>query len=180
MDLQSLIKNANFDHSRKVSQISGMMARKAGYSEAESRIIEQAGLYHDVGKSALPIEILNKPGALTPSEYEIIKTHTILGCKQITEAVQILSVAALVAQQHHEKADSTGYYHLSCKETHPYARLVSCADVMDALYSRRAYKNSWDIAKIREYFTAQSGKQFDPEMVNVLFSIMDDVLKLYH
>ena len=90
-----------------------------------------------------------------------------------------MSAATIVASQHHEQVDGTGYHHLSGENIHPYARLVACADVMDALYSRRSYKEPWDIAKIREYFTAHSGKQFDPEMVRILFSVLADVLALY-
>ena len=181
MDLQALINNTNYDHSRKVSQISGLMARKAGYSENESRIIEQAALFHDVGKSEIPKYILRKPASLTPEEYETIKTHVTAGYKQLNEAAQILGVASKVASDHHEHVDGYGYPHgITSNEMHDYAKLVACADVMDALYNRRAYKEPWSVSKIKEYFTARYGKQFDPEMVKVLFSIMDDILQIYN
>jgi len=179
MDLLKLIDNTNYEHSRQVSEISKLMAKKAGYSQAESRIIAQAALYHDIGKVAIPPCILNKPASLTPDEYEIVKTHAAVGCKQITEAVQVLTIAAIIAQQHHEYQNGCGYYRLSGDDIHPYAKLVAVADVFDALYSKRAYKKAWNMRKIREHFTEQTGKQFDAEMVSLIFSIIKDVLELY-
>ena len=179
MDLPELINNANYEHSRKVSAISGLMAEKAGLPQSGSRDIAQAALYHDVGKSAVPPDIINKPASLTPAEYEIIKTHTTAGVRQINDVVRLLTIAGILAGQHHEHVDGRGYHHLSGDKIHPYAKLVACADVFDALYSQRPYKERWDLAKIRRYFITQSGNQFDPVMVDVLFSILDDVLALY-
>jgi HD-GYP domain-containing protein (c-di-GMP phosphodiesterase class II) len=156
-----------------------MMAVKAGYSYAESELIAQAAYFHDVGKAAIPARILSKPSALTPQEFNIIKTHTTIGSKQISDAAKVLALASIVALQHHEHMDGNGYQHLVGSDIHPYTKLIECADVLDALLSRRVYKDPWDIPSIRAYFTTQSGKQFDPAMVNVLFSILDDVLALY-
>ena len=180
MQVSQLLKDTEFDHSRKVSQISGLMAQKAGYSQDESRIIAECALFHDVGKCAVPAQILSKPATLTPDEYEIVKTHAAIGYKRLCEAAQILGLAAKVAIDHHEHVDGCGYPHgITSNEMHKYAKIVACADVMDALYSRRAYKEPWNIPQIRDYFTARAGKQFDPAMVKILFCIMDDVLKLY-
>ena len=179
MDLFDILENTKYAHSHQVSKISKLMADKAGYSRDESHIIEQAALYHDIGKSAIPPDILKKPGALTSAEYEIVKTHAALGSNQISEAVQVLRIAALVAQQHHEHENGMGYHHLPSEKVHPYAKLVSVADVFDALYSRRSYKEPWELQRIREYFLEQAGKQFDRQMVLLIFSIMDDVLALY-
>jgi len=179
-ELLELMKNADNEHSRMVSKISGMMAKKAGYSESRSRIIEQAGFYHDVGKSEIPPCILDKPSALTTDEFETVKTHTTIGCSKLNEAACIFTLASVVANQHHERVDGHGYPHeLNGNEILPYSKLIACADVFDALMRKRPYKESWDISKIRNYFTEQSGKQFDPVMVEILFSIIDDVLKLY-
>ena len=179
MGLLSLINNANFEHSRQVSEISKLMAEKSGYSQAETAIITEAALFHDVGKSAIPPCILNKPASLTSCEFELVKTHAVVGCKQITEVMQILTVAALIAGQHHEYENGHGYYHMSGADIHPYAKLVAVADVFDALYSKRSYKEPWSLADIQEYFIEQSGKQFDIEMVALLFGMIEDVLKLY-
>ena len=180
MDLAKLINSTKYEHSRKVSLISGLMAEKAGYSQSEVQIISQAALYHDIGKSGIPKIILNKTSVLTPEEFDIVKTHTVIGCNQITHAIQVLTAAAIVAQQHHEHVNSdAGYHRLSGDAIHPYAKLVAVADVYDALRARRSYKEPWDAARIAEYFAAQSGKQFDRDMVNLLFRVLGDVQALY-
>lgn len=179
MNLLKLIRNADTEHSRRVSQITGLMARRAGYSQAESRMIEQAALFHDAGKAAIPQSILNKPSSLTPAEISLVKTHTSAGAFQLSDAVRILSLATILAEQHHEHIDGNGYHHLSGDEIHPYAKLVACADVFDALYSRRAYKEPWSVESIKDYFAAKSGKQFDSKMTLLLLSIIDDILTLY-
>ena len=179
MDLQRLHNSANRGHSRRVSAISGLIAERAGYPQAESRIIAQAALFHDCGKSEIPAHVLYKPSVLTPGEYGVIKTHTTIGYRLLSEAARILTAAAFVAGHHHEHMNGAGYHNLSGDEIHPYARLVACADVFDALYSRRAYKKPWDMTKIRAFFAEQSGKQFDPIMAALLFNGIDDVLSIY-
>lgn len=167
-----------FDHSRQVSRISVLLAQKAGYSSYETSVIGQAALYHDIGKVAIPESILNKPGALTPEEFAIVKTHTEEGFSQIQEMIEILTVAAVIAREHHERLDGSGYLHLSEREIHPYARLISICDVFDALYSPRSYKPAWDIIRIRDYFDNQS-RQFDRDSVALLFGAMSEILAYY-
>lgn len=179
MDAMMLVDSTNFEHSRTVSQISRLMAARAGFSEKECQVIAQAALCHDVGKAAIPATILNKPSSLTPAEYEMVKTHTEAGYAQITETIQTLSIAAIVARQHHEHIDGHGYLRLSGDDIHPYAKLVAVADVFDALYSRRAYKEPWNLGTIRDYFTQRAGRQFDEAAVSLLFSILSDVLIMY-
>jgi HD-GYP domain-containing protein (c-di-GMP phosphodiesterase class II) len=180
MDLHTLVAGARYAHSRQVARISALLAEKAGFEPRETAVITQAAELHDIGKTALPPELLNKPGALTAGEFELVKTHTTLGCQQITDAIDILIVAALVANQHHEHIGGNGYIGLAGEDIHPYARLIAVADVFDALYSRRAYKEPWDIERIRAYFTEQSGKQIDAEVVRCLFDAMGEILALYN
>ena len=179
VELFSLVNSTNFEHSQTVSQISRLMADKAGFSENEREVIAQAGLCHDVGKAAIPVDILDKPSSLTPAEYEVVKTHTAAGHAQITKTIESLSIAAIVALQHHEHIDGLGYGHLAGADIHPYAKLVAVADVFDALYSRRSYKEPWDVERIKEYFAQRAGRQFDKGAVSLLFSILGDVLPLY-
>ena len=179
VELLTLVNNTNFEHSRTVSQISRLMAGKAGFSDSECQVIAQAALCHDVGKSAIPADILNKPASLTPEEYEVVKTHTTAGYEQITKAMQTLSTAAIVALQHHEHVDGHGYFGLAGSDIHPYAKLVAVADVFDALYSRRSYKEPWDVGRIKGYITQRAGRQFDKDAVGLLFSILSEVLALY-
>jgi len=180
MTLETLINHTCFTHSRQVSKISALLAECAGYSPDETALIEQAALYHDIGKTDIPEQILNKPGALTREEFAIVKTHTELGFNKITETVHILTVAADICRDHHERPDGAGYGGIKDRDIHPYTKLISVADVFDALYSKRAYKEAWDIDKIRGFFHEQSGAQFDAGIVMLLFSVLDKVLPLYH
>ena len=177
MNLDTLVENTCFAHSRQVSKISALLAECAGYSPDQAAIIEQAALYHDIGKSDIPEYILNKPGALTPEEFAVVKTHTALGYDKIRDTINILSAAADVCRDHHERPDGAGYRGMT--NIHPYTKLISVADVFDALYSKRAYKAGWSVAEIRDYFKACSGTQFDEGIVALLFSVIDRILLLY-
>ena len=179
MNLNSLVESTCFTHSRQVSKISELLAERAGYTSDEAAIIGQAALYHDIGKTEIPVHILNKPGALTSEEFEVVKTHTTLGFNKINETIDILSIAADICRDHHERPDGAGYGGVSEGDIHPYTKLITVADVFDALYSKRAYKEAWDIDRIRTFFREQAGAQFDAVIVTLLLSILDKILSLY-
>lgn len=179
MKLDALVEETQYQHSHMVSKISALLAESAGYAPDEVTLIEQAALYHDIGKNDIPRDILNKPGSLTPEEFALVKTHTAHGYNRITDAIGAMSVAAEVCREHHERQDGSGYNGLTDAEIHPYTKLIAVADVFDALYSKRAYKEAWSIPEIQEYFQAQTGVQFEPEMVTLLFSLLEKVLSLY-
>jgi len=179
MDLDSLIKHTCFGHSRQVSKISALLAESSGFSPDDTSVIEQAALYHDIGKSDIPEQILNKPGALTPDEFEVVKTHTVNGYNKITNTISVLNVAAEVCRDHHERLDGTGYGGIAGPGIHPFVKLISVADVFDALYSKRSYKAAWGVPEILVYFKEQSGTQFDSEVVLLLSSVIDRILPLY-
>ena len=176
--LEQLVSNAYFNHSRHVAQISKIIAAKAGYSETEITIIEQAALLHDVGKSAIPPDILNKPDVLTPEEYELIKTHTENGYHQIMDTISTLASAASVAKEHHERLDGSGYLKLSDDNINPYAKLISIADAFDALISRRVYKEPWDVKNAIQYL-AENDNHFDRIIVGYLMSVISEVILIY-
>jgi putative nucleotidyltransferase with HDIG domain len=176
--LEQLVLNTNFTHSRNVARVSRIIALKYGYNQAEADAIEQAALYHDVGKSTIPPEILKKPGPLTPDEYAVMKSHAEAGYSLIMEAIELLLVAAAVAKEHHERLDGSGYLRLPGRELSPYARLISIADVFDALLSRRAYKESWETSEVVKYLIDHAN-QFDNDIVNCLVSEIDNVLLVY-
>lgn len=179
MNLETLIDSTNFAHSRQVSKISALLAANAGYASEEVSVIEQAALYHDIGKAAVPVAILNKPGALTPDEFAIVKTHTEAGARQLQELADVLTIASQIAREHHERCDGSGYMNLRGSEMHPFSKLISVVDVFDALYSRRSYKEAWEIGKIRDLFEKQAC-QFDPDIVKLLFLNIEKILNLYH
>lgn len=176
--LEQLVSSTNYDHSQQVAKISRIIALKAGYSTDEAAAIEQAALFHDVGKTTITPDILNKPGSLTPEEFEIVKTHTEAGYEQIMEAIRILLIAAAVAKEHHERLDGSGYLRMPGSDINPYARLISIADVFDALVSRRSYKEPWDATRAIRYLT-EHGNHFDHAIVDCLTGSIDEVLLAY-
>jgi len=95
--IEQLLSNTKYSHSCNVAKISKLVALNAGYPDDEASVIEQAALLHDIGKTAIPSDILNKPDVLTKEEFEIVKTHTEAGYGQIMEAVKILTISAAVA-----------------------------------------------------------------------------------
>ena len=176
MDIAALMNSTHFAHSQQVAKISSILAQLAGYTAEETEVICQAALFHDIGKNGISPTILNKPGKLTPEEFHIVQTHTTIGQEQLTREVQALGAAIIVAQQHHERLDGSGYMGLGEKRIHPYAKLVAVADVFDALVSRRSYK---DIERTSKYLRGLAGIQFDCQFTMLLLDNMAQILALY-
>lgn len=175
-------------------------ARKKGFPreevERQKDLLRMAAMLHDVGKVAISDIILKKPARLTINEYEIMKTHTYLGARLFKDMQSDFDeVSFLVALNHHEKWDGTGYPgHMDPLSGPPlngldgesgrctpkkgeeiplFGRIVAVADVYDALCCRRSYKEPWDEERILEEMRNSSGTHFDPEMVDAFFGCMD-------
>jgi putative two-component system response regulator len=132
---------------------------------------------HDVGKIGIPDSSLGKPGPLSPEEFEVIKTHTLIGHEILRKSSRrILRTAATIALEHHERWDGTGYPRgLRGEEIHLHGRIVALADVFDALAHRRVYKEAWPLERILEYFRSMSGSQFDPELTSLFLNSQEDI-----
>jgi len=167
-------------HVKRVAQYSKLLALYYGLNEKESELLKQASPMHDIGKIAIPDSILNKPGKLTPEEFEVMKTHSQLGYEMLEgSSKSILKAASIVAHEHQEKFDGSGYpLGLSGEEIHIYGRITAIADVFDALGSDRCYKKAWDDDRIFEFFKEQSGKHFDPKLIDIFFTHLDEFLKV--
>ncbi len=165
-------------HVKRVADYSKILAHHFGMSEKESELLRLASPMHDIGKVAIPDAILNKPGQYTPEEFEIMKTHAQIGYEMLnTSKRTILKVAAIVAHEHQEKYDGTGYPQgLKGNNIHIYGRITAVADVFDALGSDRVYKKAWKDEKIFEFFKNERGKHFDPELVDIFFNHLDEFL----
>ena len=168
------------NHVKRVAEYSKILALKYGLSEAEAERIKTASPMHDIGKVAIPDAILNKPGKLTPEEYEIMKSHTVIGYNLLKGSKRrLLNAAAIIAIQHHEKWNGTGYpYGLRGEEIHLYGRITAVADVFDALGSERAYKKAWEIDRILQLFREERGEHFDPRLVDLFMENLDEFLKV--
>ncbi len=167
-------------HVKRVALYSEKLALLYGLSHEESELLKTASPMHDIGKVAISDGILNAPRKLTKEEFEIMKTHAQIGFEMLCKSNQpIIKAAAIVAGEHHEKYDGTGYPRgLKGEDIHIYGRITALADVFDALGSDRVYKKAWPLEKILEHFDAQSAKHFDPQLVKLFKENLDQFLDI--
>ena len=166
-------------HCYRVAALSQLLARLAGYKEKEVRTIYQSALFHDIGKIAIPLTVLHKPTSLSEREMAIVQTHTTIGAEMLKHWSSSMPTAAIVARQHHERLDGTGYLGMKRTQIHHHAKLVMVADVFDALISSRSYKAPWDVPSICFYLDNLAGTQFDSDIVELLLNHIEQVLELY-
>jgi putative two-component system response regulator len=154
-------------HIQRVGLAAANMARVLGMSEHEVELIQRAAPLHDVGKIGIPDSILLKPGKLTPDEFEEMKRHTTIGARLLAGSQHaLLQCASEIALTHHERWDGSGYPQGLQEERIPLVgRIVSVADVFDALTAERPYKRAWTRTEAIDEIVCQSGRQFDPEVV---------------
>ncbi len=162
-----------FKHSVDVATMAMIIARKSGMSEMEIYQIGVAGLLHDVGKSQIPNEILNKAGKLTEDEFTIMKNHTLFGYKILKEKSGIPAEIMAGVLQHHEKINGRGYpLKLAGKQISSYARVLSVADIYDALVTERPYKKGFSAHDALEMIMAMT-EELD---VDYMRSFIDTVI----
>jgi HD-GYP domain-containing protein (c-di-GMP phosphodiesterase class II) len=167
-------------HLRHVSAYTALIAEGMGLSEREVDNIRYASPLHDIGKVGIPDAILLKPAKLTPEEYEEIKKHTRFGGKILADAEsELLGIAYQIAEFHHEKFDGTGYPAGVKGDQIPlYARIMAVADVFDALCMHRVYKPAWTPEKARDLIRGESGKAFDPAVVNGFLNSFEKIAEV--
>lgn len=168
-------------HLKNISIISYLLARALGMGTKDSELIKNASPLHDIGKVALADNILLKPGKLTTEEFEIMKSHTIYGGRILEGAhSKVLKIAHKMSLYHHEKWNGAGYPNGLKGENIPLeARIITVADVFDALCQFRVYKNAWKTDEAYEYILSESGKSFDPRIVAAFKKIYPSIRKLY-
>ena len=166
------------NHVKRVAEYSAILAEAYGLNKEEIRLLKDASPMHDIGKIAIPDSILLKPGRLTDEERTEMQSHTTLGFEMLNHSDrELLKTAALVAVQHHEKWDGTGYPKgLKGTEIHIYGRLLAIADVFDALICKRVYKDPWPVEKIITMFIESRGKDFDPDVVDIFLKVKDEMI----
>lgn len=166
------------NHVKRVAEYCKMLALHYGLDEAEAEMLKLASPMHDIGKIAIPDAVLNKPGRFDEEERCIMDTHAIMGYEMLKHSNRpLLKMAAIVAKEHHEKWNGTGYPDKkSGEDIHIYGRITALADVFDALGSERVYKPAWDDEKIFALFKEESGKHFEPKLVDIFFEHLDEFL----
>ena len=168
------------NHVRRMAQVCHLLAQASGLPEDETAVLMHAAPMHDIGKIATPDAVLLKPGRLTPEEWEVMKQHPTVGLQILDGSNRpILKAAAVIAHQHHEKYDGSGYPQgLQGEDIHPYARIVAVADVFDALSHERVYKPAWPAAQVTDYLREVAGKHLDPYYVDLLIKNMDKAVEI--
>lgn len=168
------------NHVKRVVHYSKELALLYGLNEHEADILYMASPMHDIGKVGIPDSILHKPGKLNKEEFKVMKTHAQLGYEMLKHSSKpILKAAAIVAREHHEKWDGTGYpRRLKGENIHIFGRITALADVFDALGSERVYKKAWELDRILEFFKEESGKHFDPNLVTLFFDNLERFISI--
>lgn len=181
--LSEMIENQSQEtglHVKRVSEYTKILCRGLGMEDEEIRKVGLASMMHDVGKILVPRNILEKPGRLSPDEFAEIKKHANYGRKMLQSSPgELMQISAMIAGEHHERFDGTGYNGMKGNEIHIYSKCVSVADVFDALVSWRPYKNPWSPEEARAEIVHQSGKQFDPKVVETFVKCFDEFLEIY-
>lgn len=168
------------NHVKRVAKYSYILALQLGMDHDEAELLRIASPMHDIGKVAIPDSVLKKPGKLTDEEFDIMKTHTLIGYGLLKNSTRrILKTAAIVAHQHHEKWNGRGYpLGLKGEEIHIYGRITAIADVFDALGSERVYKQAWELDRILKLFNEERGEHFDPLVVDAFMAQLPEILRI--
>jgi putative two-component system response regulator len=167
-------------HIQRMSTYSEALARRMGLTDEQIVLVKRASPMHDVGKIGIRDAILMKPGKYTPEEFEEMRSHTIIGARILQgSASELLQVGEVIALNHHEKWDGSGYPNgLSGASIPLVARIVSLADVFDALTTRRCYKPPFTVEVALEIINQGIGTHFDPNVVQAFLGGFDEILQI--
>lgn len=160
-----------YSHSVNVSLISMLIGRWMKLDKEKVRLLVQAGLLHDIGKTKVPLEVLNKPGKLTKEEFEEMKKHTVYGYRILEKIPNVSKDVLAAVLMHHEKEDGSGYpTGLSGEKINLFAKIVSVADIFDAMTSNRVYKEKESPFEVFKFMEEDSVGKLSPVVVNVLLN----------
>ena len=163
------------DHIVRIGEYCTLLATQLGEKTEFIEIIHYSAPMHDIGKIGIPDKILLKPGKLTSEEFDVMKTHTIIGAKLLSESnSKILQMAHTIAMNHHEKFNGRGYPRGLAGEDIPLpGRIVAIADTFDALTSRRPYKDPYPPDVVLDIMKKERGEQFDPRILDLFIENFD-------
>lgn len=172
--------NETGNHIIRMSKIAALLAEAVGMSEYECDLLLNAAPMHDIGKIGIPDKILLKKGKFEPEEWEVMKTHTLIGADILAgDSSEVLKMAQSIALTHHEKWDGTGYPAGLAGEAIPVVgRITAIADVFDALTSERPYKHAWPLSQAVEYIRVNAGTHFDPFLAAKFLDLMPRIQQI--
>jgi response regulator RpfG family c-di-GMP phosphodiesterase len=167
-------------HVKRVALYCELFARLLGLPEEKAELLKRASPLHDIGKIGIPDSVLHKPGKLDADEWEIMKTHSQIGYDMLSGSdIELFQVASQIALNHHEKWDGSGYPQGLQGQMIPLeGRITALVDVFDALGSDRCYKRAWPLDKILALIQEEKGRHFDPDLVELMLSHLDDFLAI--
>jgi len=173
--------NETASHVRRISLTSSLIAEAMGMTPKQVDVVRLASAMHDVGKIGIPDSILRKPGCLTDDERQIIEDHPLIATEILGDPLNdLVDAARVVALTHHERWDGEGYPNGLAGEDIPLiGRIVGLVDVFDALVSERCYKEAMPLDQALGIVRDDSGKHFDPKVVDTFFDVLDEVLVVY-
>ena len=180
-ELVESISDETGKHIKRVAEYSRLLAHyHRAITEEDANVIYHASPMHDIGKMAIPEYILHKEGALSEEEFIIMKTHTTKAHEYLGFAKRkIMKAADIIAYQHHEKWNGTGYPQgLKGEDIHIFGRIVALADVFDALTHKRIYKEAWSVEDASQYIISHKGTQFDPYLVEIFEANIDEFISI--
>ncbi len=168
------------DHVNRVALYSELLAKHYGLQDQEVNMLKMASPMHDIGKVAISDSILLKPGKLSLEEFEEMKKHSVIGYEIFKKSThRLLQMAATISHEHHEKWDGTGYPRgLKGEEISICGRITAVADVFDALSHDRVYKEAWPLEKVIDFMKEESGKSFEPRLVEILLENIDAIIDI--
>ncbi len=167
-------------HVVRMSKIAELLGKAMGMSKEDSKLLLHASPMHDIGKIGIADAVLLKPGKLDEDEWEVMKTHTLIGAEILGDHPSpLMHMARQVALSHHEKWDGSGYPKGLVGEDIPLVgRVTAVADVFDALTSERPYKKGWPIGEAVQYIKDQAGSHFDPDVVEQFCEHIDEIIDI--
>jgi two-component system response regulator RpfG len=168
------------NHVIRMAKYAREIAEEIGLTQAECDDIEYAAPMHDIGKIGIPDGVLLKPGKLNANEWEIMQSHTTIGYEILSNSQsKYMQMGAVIALYHHERFDGKGYPNgLRGNDIPLIARIVTVADIYDALVSVRPYKDAWPVQDAIDYLKAQAGTQLDPQCVDAFCKRIPQIMKI--
>ena len=161
-----------YHHSERVAEYAVTIGRALGVDEAGALRLKRAGLLHDIGKLSVPNRILDKPGKLTPREWEVVKLHPYY-TYQILERVPVFGELAFDASAHHERLDGRGYFrNMAGPQLSQQARILAVADQLDALSAERPYRGKLPRERVVAILREERGAGLDPDAVEAAISVL--------